>query len=80
MPVDIHLHKAAGWQITQMRHTRLNIPSDDAASSPHERDGAVVQGPAEFLGCLPQQHKALCVGNDLGGVEGLQRDTLNKSL
>lgn len=52
---------------------KLNVPSDDAASSPHQSDGAVVEGPAELFGCLPQQHEALRVGNDLGGVEGLQR-------
>lgn len=48
-------------------------PSDDAASSPHQGDGAVVERPAELFGRLPQQHEALRVGNDLGGVESLQK-------
>lgn len=30
------------------------VPSDDAASSPHQSDGAVVEGPAEFFGRLSQ--------------------------
>lgn len=46
--------------------------SDDAASSPHQCDRAVVKGPAKLYGCLSQQHEALCVGDDLGGVEGLE--------
>ena len=58
----------------------LNVPSDDAASSPHQSDGSVVEGPAELFGCLPQQHEALRVGNDLGGVEGLQEKKKNKEL
>ena len=49
-------------------------PSDDAASSPHQSDRAVVQGPAELFSRLPQQHEALRIGDDLGGVEGLERE------
>lgn len=52
---------------------RRNKPSDDAAAPPHESDGAVVQGPAELFGRLPQQHEALSVGDDLRGVEGLRK-------
>lgn len=48
-------------------------PSNDAASSPHQGDGAVVERPAELFGCLPQQHEALSVGNDLGGVQSLEK-------
>ncbi|MEQ2178135.1 hypothetical protein GOODEAATRI_010827 [Goodea atripinnis] len=48
-------------------------PSDDAASSPHQGDGAVVERPAELSGCLPQQHEALSVRNDLGGIESLEK-------
>lgn len=53
---------------------RLNVPSDDAASSPHQSDGTIVEGPTELFGCLPQQHEALRVGNNLGGIEGLQTE------
>lgn len=59
-----------------MWEDKFNVPSDDAASSPHQSDGAIVEGPAELFGCLPQQHEALRVGNDLGGVEGLQTEKL----
>lgn len=52
--------------------SRRNEPPDNAAASPHQSDGAVVQGPAELFGRLPQQHEALSVGDDLGGVEGLR--------
>lgn len=51
------------------------VPSDDAASSPHESDGAVVEGPVELFGRLSQQHESLRVGNDLGRVESLQTQT-----
>ena len=50
----------------------LYSPADDAAPSPHQGDGAVVQGPAELFGRLPEEHEALCVRDDLGGVEGLR--------
>lgn len=51
--------------------SRRNEPSDDAATSPHQSDGTVVEGPAELFGRLPQQHEALSVGDDLRGVKGL---------
>lgn len=53
---------------------RVKVPSDDAASSPHQGDGAVVEGPAELFGCLPQEHEALRVGDDLGGVQSLEKE------
>ncbi len=46
-------------------------PPDDAAAPPHKGDATVVEVPVVYLGCLPQQHEALSVGDDLGGVEGL---------
>lgn len=57
------------------------VPPDDAAAPPHQSDGAVVQRPAELLGRLPQQHEALSVRNDLGGVKSLdkqKRDAFQK--
>lgn len=48
------------------------VPSDNAASSPHQSDGAVVEGPAELFGRLSQQHETLRVGNDLGCIKSLQ--------
>lgn len=51
------------------------VPSDDAASSPHQSDGAVVEGPAELFGRLAQQHETLRVGDDLGCVKSLQTQT-----
>lgn len=42
-----------------------NVPADDAASSPHQSNGAVVEGPVELFGRLPQQHEALSIGDDL---------------
>lgn len=63
MPVDIKLHNVA-----DRRTQTLTAPADDAASSPHQSDGAVIEDPAELFGCLPQQHEALRVRDDLGGV------------
>lgn len=54
---------------------RPHGPSDDAAAPPHQGDAAIVEGPAEFGGRLSQQHEALGVRDDLGGVEGLGDDT-----
>ena len=39
--------------------------------APHERNATVVQVPAESFGRLLEQHEALGVRDDLGGVEGL---------
>lgn len=55
------------------------VPSDDAASSPHQSDGAVVEGPAELFGRLSQQHETLRVGNDLGCIKSLQTH-MNRAL
>ena len=52
------------------------VPSNDAASSPHQSNPPIVEGPAKLFGCLPQQHEALRIGNDLGSVEGLERENL----
>lgn len=49
------------------------VPPDDAAPPPHQSDGAVVQRPAELFGRLPQQHEALSVRDDLGGVKSLKK-------
>lgn len=45
--------------------------ADDAATAPHERDLGLVELPAVVLGGVLDEHEALCVGDDLGGVEGL---------
>ena len=47
------------------RRRVLRVPADNAAASPHERDGSVVQGPSELIGGLPEEHEALGVGDDL---------------
>lgn len=57
------------------RHTRSKVPSDDAASSPHQGDRTVVQRPAELFSGLSQQHESLRVGDDLGSIEGLDRES-----
>lgn len=44
--------------------------TDDAASAPHEGDSAVVEFPAVFFGGGSEEHVALGVGDDFGGVEG----------
>ena len=44
---------------------------DDAAAPPHEGDPAVVELPAKVGRRLSQQHEALGVRHDLGGVQGL---------
>lgn len=69
-----------GGKLAILVHMKLHVPSDDAASPPHQSDGTIVEGPAELFGCLTQQHEALCVGNDLGGVEGLQRNKNKESM
>ena len=45
--------------------------ADDATSTPHESDGAIVETPAVALGCLLQQHEALGIADNLGGIQGL---------
>lgn len=45
--------------------------SDDATTSPHEGDTGVVELPAVGLGGLSDEHEALGVRDDLGGVKGL---------
>ena len=45
--------------------------TDNATTTPHESDGWVVQLPAVLLSSLPDEHKALSVGDDLRGIEGL---------
>lgn len=45
--------------------------ADDAATTPHEGNGGLVQLPAVLLGSLLDEHEALGVGDDLRGVEGL---------
>ena len=46
-------------------------PPNDAAPAPHECDASVVESPVELVGCLPQQHEALCVRDDLARVQRL---------
>jgi len=45
--------------------------ADDAATTPHEGNGGLVQLPAVLLSGLLDEHEALSVGDDLRGVEGL---------
>ena len=45
--------------------------ADDAAAAPHERNLGLVELPAVFLGCVLDEHEALRVRDDLGGVERL---------
>lgn len=45
--------------------------ADDAATTPHEGNGGLVQLPAVLLGGLLDQHEALGVRDDLGSVETL---------
>ncbi len=55
------------------------VSPDDAPSPPHERDAAVVQVPLVFSGGFAEQHEALRVRHDLGGVQGLS-DVLDELL
>src|SRR5665647_314621 len=43
--------------------------ADDAAAAPHQRDAAVVQRPAVFLGCRAHQHITLRIADDFRGVK-----------
>ena len=45
------------------------VPSNDAATSPHEGDPSVVELPTELFGCFSHQHESLSVRYDFGGVE-----------
>ena len=45
--------------------------ADDAAAAPHERDAAVVEVPAVGLCRRAHEGVALCVGDDLGGIQRL---------
>lgn len=48
------------------------LPSNDAASSPHQSNATHVQFPFHLFCRFPHQHKALCVGNDFRCIEGLK--------
>ena len=54
----------------------LDVPeedaSDDAPPTPHEGNGPVVELPAVALGRFPEQHEALGIADDLGGIQGLR--------
>ena len=54
----------------------LDVPeedaSDDAPPAPHEGNGPVVELPAVALGRFPEQHEALSIADDLGGIQGLR--------
>lgn len=52
----------------------LHTPANDAATTPHEGNSSVVKVPPKLSCCLPQEHEALGIGNNLAGIEGLQRD------
>ena len=43
--------------------------ADDAAAAPHHGDAAVVEVPVVFLGGGAQEHKALCVADNFGGIK-----------
>lgn len=45
--------------------------ADDAATTPHEGNGRLVQLPAIFLSSLLDEHEALGVGDNLGGIKSL---------
>ena len=60
--------------MSAMLYTQIVLekgPANDAASTPHECDAAVVEIPAVDLGRLAEQHEALGIGDDLGGIECL---------
>lgn len=54
-------------------------PADDTATTPHERNATIIQFPVELSGSLPEQHEALCIGDNLAGIQGLA-DVLHKLL
>lgn len=59
------------------------LPSDNAASPPHQCNTTVIQCPAKFFGCLSQQHEALSIWDNLGSIQGLKKKksgTLTKRL
>ena len=45
--------------------------ADDAATAPHERDLGLVEFPGVLLGRVLDEHEALRVRDDLGGVQRL---------
>jgi hypothetical protein len=49
----------------------VDLRLDDATTSPHLGDTAVVQVPSVFLGGLSEEDESLGVRDDLGGVQGL---------
>lgn len=53
--------------------------SDDAATSPHGGNVAVVELPSLLLGCCVHEDEALRVGDDLGGIQSLL-EVVNKLL
>jgi hypothetical protein len=45
--------------------------ADNAATAPHEGDGRLVELPVVFLGGVLDEHEALGVGDNLGGIQSL---------
>ena len=45
------------------------VPSNDAATSPHEGNPSVVELPTELFGCFSHQHESLSVRHNFGGVK-----------
>lgn len=45
--------------------------ADNAATTPHEGNGGLVELPAVLLGGVLDEHEALGVGDDLGGIQSL---------
>ena len=45
--------------------------ADNAATAPHKGDGRLVELPAILLGGVLNEHEALSIGDNLGGIKGL---------
>lgn len=70
-PVQHWVNQTALWSAFS---AQVLLPSDDAASPPHQCNATIVNCPAKFFGCLSQQHETLSIGDNLGGIECLERE------
>ena len=57
--------------VTKSQCKDLSSPADDASSTPHQSNGAIVELPAIIFGCLAKQHESLGIRHNLGSIQSL---------
>ena len=55
-----------------MARDHLFLPADNAPSSPHQCNGAIVQFPSVTFGSLTEKHEPLGIRHNLGSIKSLR--------